>query len=277
MLLQDIRDHPTYVINLDRRPERWSDFSKQPMLQQFKKLERFSAVDGSTLDVVNDERISIHTRHNIKNKFRRSHYEINTPGAIGASFSHITIWKNFLKSNAEYVVVFEDDTIVDEKSMKLIDELIPGLPDHDWDLWLLGRHQWSFTEKPIQEKIPKGWLNVTEFTGAHAYVLTRRGAEILLDKPYPIETHIEYYICACAEFKGLRIIRHNDLRMGYFAEEKNDNDSDTFLTRQSCPVCYIPDHYHSYGLFFSYEQMVGLVAIGVASVGLVLGMRSVKN
>jgi GR25 family glycosyltransferase involved in LPS biosynthesis len=132
-------------------------------MTQFKRLQRFSAVDGSKLDVEHDTRISLHTRHNIKNKYRRSHYEINTPGAIGASFSHITLWQNFLKTKDEYLVVFEDDTVVTEQELQAINALIPSLPAQ-WDLWLLGRHKWSFKETPINGT---DWVTVTEFTGAH--------------------------------------------------------------------------------------------------------------
>ena len=268
MVLETIQTCPAYCINLDKRPERWTTFSNQPSMKQFKRLQRFSAVDGSKLDVENDTRISLHTRHNIKNKYRRSHYEINTPGAIGASFSHITLWQNFLKTKDEYLIVFEDDTVVTEQELQTINALIPTLPAQ-WDLWLLGRHKWSFKEKPIGLT---DWVTVTEFTGAHAYVLSRRGAELLVDTPFPIETHIEYYMCGCSELKGLRIIKHSMLRIGYTAEADMEFDSDTYV-RHTCPTCYIPDNYHMYGLFFTYDQMAALLAIGTAAFGVFLATR----
>jgi putative chitinase len=57
---------------------------KQPTLKEFTNLKRFSAVDGSKIDVRNDTRISPHTRFNISKKYRRSDYEINTPQRIAA-------------------------------------------------------------------------------------------------------------------------------------------------------------------------------------------------
>jgi len=268
MVLETIQTCPAYCINLDKRPERWAKFSDQPTMKQFKRLQRFSAVDGSKLDMAHDGRISLHTRHNIKNNYRRSDYEINTPGAIGASFSHITLWRNFLKSKDEYLVVFEDDTCVTEDELKKINTLIPTLPAH-WDLWLLGRHNWSYKEMPMQST---GWNIVTEFTGAHAYVLNRRGAEILVADPFPIETHIEYYICGCAELKGLRIIKHPSLRIGYMAENTLSFDSDTYV-RNTCPTCYVPDHYHWYGLYLPYDKMATLLILGAAAMGIFLGSK----
>jgi GR25 family glycosyltransferase involved in LPS biosynthesis len=272
MVLQDIRVHPTYVINLDRRPDRWQIFQSQPMLTQFKQLQRFSAVDGKTLSLYDDSRISLHTRHNIHKNYRRSDYEINTAGAIGASFSHITLWENFLKGDSEYLVVFEDDTIVDQKVMRLIDTLIPTLPTN-WDMWLLGTHAWGLKTKPLVKTDLKGWYSVQNFTGAHGYVLSRQGAKILLENPYPIETHIEYYISGCAEFKGLKLIKHSKLRMTYGSEVDEVADSDTFLNRKTCPTCLIPDNYSQYGAYFSYEQLVAMYSLGIIAFGVWFGWK----
>ena len=267
MALQNIRTCPTYVINLDRRKDRWDSFSVQPSLKEFTALKRFSAVDGAKLDLLNDDRVSLHTKQNIIRKYRRSHFEINTPGAIGASFSHIGVWKQFLASDAQHLVVFEDDTIVDAKALRVIDILIPSLPP-GWDMWLLGSHRWAFKGSPIgQDK--KGWWKVTDFTGAHAYVLSRKGAEMLCANPYPIETHIEYYICGVSQLKGLNIVRHSEFRMGYFQELTDSMDSDTFMNRQSCPVCYIPDDIHDVGFYMSYDKL-GRISVGLAALTAVI-------
>jgi hypothetical protein len=122
-----------------------------------------------------------------------------------------------------------------------------------------------------------GWKSVQQFTGAHGYVLSRRAAELLVENPFPIETHIEYYISACSELKGLRIIKHSSLRLSYNDEKSSKSDSDTFLNTQSCPTCKIPDHYYLHGLYFSYEQLVALLAVGFVSVGCMVGFARRKN
>ena len=272
--MQDIRDCPTFVINLDRREDRWKDFSKQPTLKEFKNLKRFSAVDGSTLNVLHDSRISYHTRQNISNKYRRSDYEINTPGAIGASLSHIGCWRKFLESESKFLVVFEDDTVVNNLYMEKIDSLIPKLPS-EWDMWLLGTHAWAFKGVPLT-KYNDSWWKVKQFTGAHAYVLSRKGAELLLKQPFPIEMHIEYYICACAQLHGLKIIRHSQLRMKYSMELTQSDDSDTFDSFKSCPVCMIPDTFPNTGLYMS-SQTLERALISISAVGLILyGLYTIK-
>jgi len=275
MALQDIRTCPTFVINLDRRKDRWDIFFAQPTVKEFSNLQRFSAVDGSKIDVKNDKRIGIQTRVNIFRKYRRSDYEINTAGAIGASLSHFTLWENFLKSDAQHLVVFEDDTIVDEATMTKVDKLIPTLPDN-WDMWLLGTHDWEFHGTPLHGD-KKGWWKVRNFTGAHAYVLTRNGAKILMDERFPIQTHVEYYITACAELKGLRIIRHASLRQSYFAELDKTEDSDTFDSRNSCPTCTVPDDFMYTAYYLAPYQVhrasVALLAAGIIGYGVYRGWK----
>ena len=259
MPLTDIRTCPTFVVNLDRRPDRWKQFSAQSTVADFSQLKRFSAVDGSKLDVLNDKRIAPGTRQNIMRKYRRSDYEINTPGAIGATLSHSTIWREFLKTDAEYVVVFEDDTMILPKDMARVDKLIRSLPA-DWDMWLLGTHTWNCVSLPLTSDWDS-WHKVKQFTGAHAYVLNRRGAELLLEEIFPIDTHIEYYISSMANLKGLKLIKHPSLCISYFSAAEEEGDSDTFDSFLSCPVCMIPDTFMNTGLYIPGDILTrGLIA-----------------
>lgn len=275
MAVQSIRSFPVYVINLDRRPDRWAEFTKQPTLSYFSNVQRFSAVDGSKLDVKTDPHISLHTRQNILQKYRRSDYEINTMGAIGASLSHIGIWKAFLDSDASHIIVLEDDTLITEKNLQMIESLLPTQPA-GWDMWLLGCHNWRCKSKPLGPTL-QGWQSVQEFTGAHAYILSRRGAEILTADPFPIETHIEYYISGCSLVKGLKIVKHVSLRIQYAAELTEEDDSDTFDTRKSCPVCVVPDPMTEHGFYMSYHSMwraiVGAAALSAVALGAFLGAK----
>jgi hypothetical protein len=154
--------------------------------------------------------------------------------------------------------------------MDLIDSLIPKLPS-EWDMWLLGTHAWAFKGVPLTSDVDS-WTKVKEFTGAHAYVLNRRGAEILLAEPFPIETHIEYYISACAQLKGLKIIRHPILRMRYSMEITQEDDSDTFDSFKSCPVCMVPDSFLNSGIYISAQTseraVIALGALGIILYGL---------
>lgn len=228
---------PIYVINLDRRPDRWEIFLKNRYAKTFKGLERFSAFDGKTLDLSGETRISLHTRDNIRRQFRRSHHEINTLGAVGASFSHFGCWKKLLASDAEYAMIFEDDIYIGETYFEKAKWLARTLP-RDADIWLLGYHPGSLKATPMMKGSP--WYNVKGFTGAHCYIISRRGAEELLKEAYPVETHVEFYMSTAAKERRLKFLAHKSLRVPASVEFQVENDSDTLLTK-TCPLCFVPD------------------------------------
>jgi len=232
----DFENMPVYVINLDRREDRWKLFSAQPLVKYFHGLERISATDGKYIDVENDNRISLHTRENIRNNIRRSHYEINTAGACGASFSHIGCWKKFLTTEEKYCMIVEDDCMLDPKKIENAAILSKRIPSN-FDIWVLGAHDSKHIGTPYMPGSP--WLNVTNFTGAHCYIITKHGAETLLKDCFPIETHIEFYMVNCAITNKLKMLKHADLRITQLAEEVNLNDSDT-VAASTCPLCKIP-------------------------------------
>ena len=87
---------PCYVINLDRRPEKW-EITRERLENAGFSPQRWSAVDG------------------LKNPdvpFRKSpEWENMTPGAIGCALSHLAILQEMREKNLEHVVVFEDDAV----------------------------------------------------------------------------------------------------------------------------------------------------------------------
>ena len=83
-------DH-AYCVNLDRRSDRW-DFFKNQISNLDLPIERFSAVDGSTLDLPAKLKPYV--------------------GAIGCKESHIAIYRKALDSGFNKIVVFEDDCVI---------------------------------------------------------------------------------------------------------------------------------------------------------------------
>jgi len=234
----DFGSMPVYVINLDRRGDRWKNFMKQPLYKYFKGIERFSAVDGKHLDWEHDERISIHTRNNIAKNFRRSHHEINTLGACGASFSHIGCWKKFLETDEEYCMILEDDTKLDDTDFAKAILYAKKIPS-DFDIWLLGCHFGSYSGELYAKGSP--WQTINRFTGAQSYLITRKAAEMLLKECFPIETHIEFYISSCVKLNKMVMLKHKFLRVTQLVEDTMVNDSDT-VAIQTCPLCKVPDN-----------------------------------
>ena len=58
----DVFRLPCFVINLDRRPDRWKRFIEQPAIRHVPNVERMPGIDAQNLDLLHDSRISLQTR-----------------------------------------------------------------------------------------------------------------------------------------------------------------------------------------------------------------------
>jgi GR25 family glycosyltransferase involved in LPS biosynthesis len=101
-----------YCINLKSRADRWERFFQQPGFQELIQKypwERFDAIDGKTIDIEKDTRVSLRTRRNIMYKKRRDHEDLDSAGGVGCYLSHYTVWTKIIAQPEEYGLVFEDD------------------------------------------------------------------------------------------------------------------------------------------------------------------------
>lgn len=135
-------------------------------------------------------------------------YSIYGPrGSIGCALSHLKTWKKFIKSGKDYCVVFEDDVVLKKNFIKRFKRALENVPD-DYDILYLGsfggipKSNFFTTvfdmlqmSNPLFDKINKYISKPKVALGAHAYVLSKKGAEKLvtfLDKN--INNHIDYCI-----------------------------------------------------------------------------------
>jgi GR25 family glycosyltransferase involved in LPS biosynthesis len=240
----DFTKIPVFCINLDRRPDRWTKFSEQPGAAEF-PMRRFAAIDGRTIRVLDNKQISLQAKSNIIKKTRRSHDEIDTVGAVGASMSHTTVWRRFLESGAEYALVFEDDI-----------KIPPGLPAilaacskdraelNGFDLWLL---HYAFVGME-GASAPRGLLPLTktwsapqDFYSFAGYVISRRGAERLLSDAFPVEMHIDRFANKKAELGLLDVVVHNRVRLGARGSKSD-------IQVGGCRICKIPNQMDAVGM-----------------------------
>jgi len=257
-----IYDLPAYVINMNERPDRWKRFTEHSALFSFRDLERFSAINGKRLNYKNDRRISLKTRMNISRNYRRSHYEIATLGAIGSSMSHIGVWKKFVASGAPMCVVFEDDVMLSEVQLNTVNELLTRMPT-DCGIWILGCYLPNLIIEPQGES---KWSQVHKFTAAHAYILRREAAKKLLEEPYPIEMHIEYYMVAASMLKEFKILHHSDVHLEFFRKQRGPRTSDSNTSqhkKSGCPSCDFPDDYKQLYRGFTRKTKNGTTIAGV--------------
>jgi len=231
--MKDLTDTRIYYINLDRRPDRKKMFEAQAALAAMPYVQRISAVHGLSVDIKKDKRIGMNTRVQVVTEYRRSHYEIHSRGAIGASLSHYKVWEEFLKTGEQYALIMEDDAQLPPTFAMMVKDCAKDLPNK-WDVWVLG---WSHT--PVDtgnDKTP--FKRILHFIGAHCYIITRKAALAFVEEFFPIETHIEHFMNNVAFLRGLVVIR--DIRLHLPQVNRVLNISDV-RKPEGCPTCNIDD------------------------------------
>jgi GR25 family glycosyltransferase involved in LPS biosynthesis len=200
-----------YCINLRSREDRWNNFHLHSEKSGL-SIERKIAVEGSSIDVMSDERISIETKRRIKLKPQRAtDQELTGTGALGCFLSHYDLWDEFLKSEAKYLLVFEDDAQIPEDLFEIVNHI--GSMPAGWGVWLLGARLW--VTNPIEVPNSNGlWHSVSEFHQTHAMVVTREAAATLLANAFPIEVQVDGYMGFMSELQKVKIVFNSALHIG---------------------------------------------------------------
>ncbi len=172
----------TYVINLDKRLDRYEKFNKVAFQLNFLNYERFSAIDGNLLE--STPRLQCICDGN--------DYEMKV-GFIGCALSHMQLYINLIESEEEAYLILEDDLtfIVPEFQNKLL-HLYNQFKNLDWDIVYLGHHEqhrYHKNEITEEEKInmPKleKWNMQESFLksigGTFAYFISKKGANKVLE------------------------------------------------------------------------------------------------
>jgi len=232
--MKDLTDTRIYYINLDARKDRKEQFENQEALATMPPVERITGVHGLSVDIKNDKRVGVNTRVQVITEYRRSHYEIHSRGAIGASLSHLKAWETFLKSGEKYALILEDDVKLPPTFSMMVRDCAKDLPSN-WDLWILG---WNHTPVDTGKKGQSPFRRILHFVGAHCYIITRKAAKAFVDEVLPIETHVEHYMNNVAFLKGLSIVR--DVRLHLPQMDRILNISDV-RKPEGCAACHVDD------------------------------------
>ena len=232
--MKDLTDTKVYYINLDARKDRKQQFESQDALVSMPPVQRVAGVHGLSVDIKKDHRIGVNTRVHVITEYRRSHYEIHSRGAIGASLSHLKTWETFLKSKAKYALVLEDDVQLPPTFAMMVRDCAKDLPDN-WDIWILG---WNHSPVDTRKTEASPFRKILHFVGAHCYILSRKAAKVLVDEALPIESHIEHYMNNVAFLRGLTIVR--DVRLHLPQMDRVLNISDV-RKPDGCTACSLDD------------------------------------
>lgn len=249
----DIQKIPVFCINLDRRPERYDLFRKQRGVAEL-NIERVSAIDGAAINPVKSPYISNQTKINILHKTRRAHGEIDTIGAIGCSLSHYSVWKKFLETDAPYCLVLEDDAQIRVGLAELVKKASTSLGS--FDVWLLSYKLYDKTLLPVGPSTGTNvWKSPVNFWGTSAYIVSRLGAKRLMEDFFPIECHLDKYMCVKSLLGKLTLVINTSFKT-YSLSYGTD------IQLNKCSLCNYPDDFKD-GILVKKYMIVAPITYGL--------------
>ena len=167
----------TYVVNLDRRRDRWETFRKNAKNIEFLEYERFSAVDGSFLK----------STPQLQRIFDGNDYNMMV-GAVGCAMSHFKMHTELIASEYDAFLILEDDIEFANKFDVKFLHMCKELSGTDWDIVFVGHHVRDYkAENYKKDDFPKleKWDVYTSFSkslgGTIGYMISKTGAKKFLD------------------------------------------------------------------------------------------------
>ncbi len=173
-----MNDLRTWVINLDRAPERLQRISAQ--LQRLGlPWTRLPAVDARALTDTQRAALDEPT-------YRRRHGMTPLPGELGCYLSHVAVMRAFLASDAACALVLEDDVLLRDTLPAVLQGLV-AQPAR-WDMVKLSAVH-SGTPVPVLGLAPGHALAVmlSRCTGSSAYLVNRRAAQAYVAGLLPMQ------------------------------------------------------------------------------------------
>jgi hypothetical protein len=267
-----INEIPAFCLTLERRADRWKRFQDQYGIDALPKLKRFLGVDGKTLDIKTDPRVSTFTKRNILMKTRRSHDQLDTIGGVGCALSHIALWKWLAESDQEMLLVFEDDAVIPPDFVQRANTLIQSSPTlqnpKKWDMWVIGAKWDPLGSIPGESRT--GLVDASAFFLFHCYVITRRFAQKLYEHCLPIEGHIDFWVANFAVINKSKIVGTPKLRI------KQREATSDIQGKRIPALVDIPDNYDKTHTFISNTELM-LARGAEAAVILFLGYIAVTQ
>jgi glycosyl transferase, family 25 len=162
----------TWVINLDRAPERLARITAQLQRLQL-PFTRLAAVDAKAFTPAQAALLD-------EAAYRRKHGMRPVPGELGCYLSHVAVLRAFLASSAQAALVLEDDVQLHDTLPAVLRGLLAQAGR--WDMVKLSAVH-SGTPQPYLEVAPGHQLAVmlSRCTAASAYLVNLRAAQAYLD------------------------------------------------------------------------------------------------
>jgi glycosyl transferase family 25 len=173
-----------YIINLKNSKKRLEKISNN-LNNLNVKFERFDAIYGKTL-----------SPQEIKDKtsFFARNFLCNY-GTVGCALSHITLWKEFEKSDEKFVLICEDDVEYNENFPKFLEKIDKIYTKTNFDFLSLNTSIGIYSSFSDSIFVDKHEFNKPFFPLTMAsYILSKKGVSKLLTMIDKIDYHIDFTI-----------------------------------------------------------------------------------
>lgn len=180
--MADIPTLDTYLINLDRSPDRLAAMQAQ-LDQMGLPFARVRGVDGAA------DWDSLSADIDIP-RFERNVGRRILKGEIGCYASHMAVWDRIIEADAPVALILEDDVVFHDDFMDAVAALVAA-KDH-WDMVKLNHIR---AKQPLRQKGVGTWrLNayLGPFTGMGAYLVTRDAVARLRPRMTPPTRPIDH-------------------------------------------------------------------------------------
>ena len=173
-----------YCLNLKRRAVKWQNVKSKFIREQI-SVKRIYGIDGS------DATVRAVYEHKEKNNQCQHIY---SPSGYAILESFLVILNDILDSNAQKVLIFEDDVLFHKNFRELFRKQVSALPK-DWNIWYLGGTQQTLPEQYNKNSINPNFYHPQRMDGCFAIAIDRTIIPKLIktatDYEYPLDSLIK--------------------------------------------------------------------------------------
>lgn len=171
-----------YIINLDRRPDRLTNITKQ--LKELKLLFiRFSAFDGKQL-TEGDK--NYYVSESGKKESREGLKLTN--GAIGLGITLHKLCSSCIEDKDE-IIILEDDAVLEDDFINKFIDMKKQLKDIDYDMVYLGHH--TIDKKKLEKKTKNIYKIDGQINGTFGLLMKPSACKKIIEEVFPLNWQID--------------------------------------------------------------------------------------